>query len=102
MDVVQGVKQYITRMIKESGAGMKVLLMDKETVSEDHADWANPLLVVYGPVDSRYLCSLKNDGCSSHQALSMSINISLIPRIMSIIRTHFFLFTLSVTGFRVS
>ena len=33
MDVVQGVKQYITRMIKESGAGMKVLLMDKETVS---------------------------------------------------------------------
>lgn len=33
MDVVLGVKQYITRMIKESGAGMKVLLMDKETVS---------------------------------------------------------------------
>lgn len=33
MDVVQGVKQYITRMIKESGAGMKVLLMDKETIS---------------------------------------------------------------------
>ena len=33
MDVVQGVKQYITRLIKESGAGMKVLLMDKETVS---------------------------------------------------------------------
>lgn len=33
MNVVQGVKQYITRMIKESGAGMKVLLMDKETVS---------------------------------------------------------------------
>lgn len=32
MDVVLGVKQYITRMIKESGAGMKVLLMDKETV----------------------------------------------------------------------
>ena len=32
MNVVQGVKQYITRMIKESGAGMKVLLMDKETV----------------------------------------------------------------------
>ena len=33
MDVVLGVKQYITRMIKESGAGMKVLLMDKDTVS---------------------------------------------------------------------
>lgn len=33
MNVVQAVKQYITRMIKESGAGMKVLLMDKETIS---------------------------------------------------------------------
>lgn len=33
MNVVQAVKQYITRMIQESGAGMKVLLMDKETVS---------------------------------------------------------------------
>ena len=40
MDVVQGVKQYITRMIKESGAGMKVLLMDKETVS-----WPSTLYV---------------------------------------------------------
>lgn len=33
MNVVHGVKQYITRMISESGAGMKVLLMDKETTS---------------------------------------------------------------------
>ncbi len=33
MNVVQGVKQYVTQMIKESGSGMKVLLMDKETVS---------------------------------------------------------------------
>ena len=33
MNVVQGVKQYVTRMIKDSGAGMKVLLMDRETVS---------------------------------------------------------------------
>lgn len=39
MDVVLGVKQYISKMIKESGAGMKVLLMDKETV--------RPLAVVY-------------------------------------------------------
>ena len=39
MDVVQGVKQYITRMIKESGAGMKVLLMDKETVSQTLFLW---------------------------------------------------------------
>lgn len=33
MDVVLAVKQYISRMISESGAGMKVLLMDSETVS---------------------------------------------------------------------
>lgn len=33
MNVVQAVKQYIAHMIQESGAGMKVLLMDKETIS---------------------------------------------------------------------
>lgn len=33
MDVVLGVKRYISRMIEESGAGMKVLVMDKDTVS---------------------------------------------------------------------
>ena len=33
MDVVLGVKRYISRMIEESGAGMKVLMMDEETVS---------------------------------------------------------------------
>ena len=32
MDVVTAVKSYIQRMISDSGAGMKVLLMDKETV----------------------------------------------------------------------
>ncbi|GAB1606588.1 vacuolar protein sorting-associated protein 45-like [Argonauta hians] len=31
MNVVQAVKQYISKMIEESGPGMKVLLMDKET-----------------------------------------------------------------------
>lgn len=33
MNVTQAVKQYVTQMTKDSGAGMKVLLMDKETVS---------------------------------------------------------------------
>ena len=33
MNVAQAVKQYVTQMTKDSGAGMKVLLMDKETVS---------------------------------------------------------------------
>ena len=35
MNVSQSVKQYVTQMIKDSGAGMKVLVMDKETV-RDH------------------------------------------------------------------
>ena len=32
MNVILAVKQYISRMIEDSGPGMKVLLMDKETV----------------------------------------------------------------------
>ena len=33
MNVVFAVKQYVSKMIEDSGPGMKVLLMDKETVS---------------------------------------------------------------------
>ena len=33
MDVVYAVKKYITDMIDQAGPGMKVLLMDNETVS---------------------------------------------------------------------
>ena len=33
MNVILAVKQYVTKMIEDSGPGMKVLLMDKETVS---------------------------------------------------------------------
>lgn len=33
MNVIQAVKMYITKMTDESGPGMKVILMDKETVS---------------------------------------------------------------------
>ena len=33
MNVILAVKQYVTKMIEDSGQGMKVLLMDKETVS---------------------------------------------------------------------
>lgn len=32
MNVILAVKQYVTKMIEDSGPGMKVLLMDKETV----------------------------------------------------------------------
>jgi len=39
MNVILAVKQYVSKMIDDSGPGMKVLLMDKETVSsaQDHA-----------------------------------------------------------------
>lgn len=33
MNVILAIKQYISKMIEESGPGMKVLLMDKETVN---------------------------------------------------------------------
>ncbi|KAK3098847.1 hypothetical protein FSP39_023672 [Pinctada imbricata] len=33
MNVIVAIKQYISKMIEESGPGMKVLLMDKETTS---------------------------------------------------------------------
>ena len=33
MNVILAVKNYISKMIDDSGPGMKVLLMDKETVS---------------------------------------------------------------------
>jgi len=33
MNVILAIKQYISKMIDDSGPGMKVLLMDKETVS---------------------------------------------------------------------
>nr|XP_008123293.1 PREDICTED: vacuolar protein sorting-associated protein 45-like [Anolis carolinensis] len=33
MNVVFAVKQYISKMIEDTGTGMKVLLMDKETTS---------------------------------------------------------------------
>ena len=36
MNVILAVKQYISKMIEDSGPGMKVLLMDKETVSMEN------------------------------------------------------------------
>ena len=39
MDVCLAVKQYISQMIEDSGAGMKVLVMDKETVSVQGYRW---------------------------------------------------------------
>ncbi len=39
MNVILAVKQYISKMIEDSGPGMKVLLMDKETVSGCFPEW---------------------------------------------------------------
>lgn len=36
MNVILAVKQYVTKMIEDSGPGMKVFLMDKETVRDPH------------------------------------------------------------------
>ena len=33
MNVVTAIRFYINRMVEESGSGMKILLMDQETVS---------------------------------------------------------------------
>ena len=33
MDVIVAARKYITKMIEDSGPGMKVLMLDKETVS---------------------------------------------------------------------
>jgi hypothetical protein len=35
MNVIKAVQLYIDKMIDEAGPGMKILLMDKETVRED-------------------------------------------------------------------
>ena len=36
MNVIVAVKQYITKMIDDVGEGMKVLLMDKDTVRQHY------------------------------------------------------------------
>lgn len=36
MDVITAVKLYINKMTNESGPGMKILLMDKDTVGTNH------------------------------------------------------------------
>lgn len=34
MNVIKAIQLYIDKMIEEAGPGMKILLMDRETVSE--------------------------------------------------------------------
>lgn len=46
MNVIQAVKLYITKMTEESGPGMKVIVMDKETVSDSHKILAFSLVLI--------------------------------------------------------
>lgn len=39
MNLIQVVKMYITKMTDDCGPGMKMLLMDKETVSNSRVIW---------------------------------------------------------------
>lgn len=45
MNVTLAVKQYISKMIENSGPGMKVLLMDKETVSNCSENGYNVVVI---------------------------------------------------------
>lgn len=46
MNLIQVVKMYITKMTDDCGPGMKMLLMDKETVSNSREIW-NCQFVLY-------------------------------------------------------
>lgn len=46
MDVITAIKLYINKMTNESGPGMKILLMDKETVSS---------ILVYEKIINQYV-----------------------------------------------
>lgn len=48
MNVTLAVKQYISKMVESSGPGMKVLLMDRETVRHPGQDRLI-VLVLYSP-----------------------------------------------------
>lgn len=70
MNVILAVKQYVTKMIEDSGPGMKVLLMDKETVSEYLIDnnlnhrISTKALGVTPQSFSRYLGKFCHSSCS--------------------------------------
>lgn len=41
MDVIASVKFYLNKMVEECGVGLKVLVMDKETVSDRQRSTTN-------------------------------------------------------------
>lgn len=42
MNVIKSVQLYIEQMIEEAGPGMKIMLLDRETVSRSHEILLNP------------------------------------------------------------
>ena len=50
MNVILAVKNYISRMIDESGPGMKILLMDRETVRSRFCKTVVAVTVTLPPV----------------------------------------------------
>ncbi|KAG7225227.1 hypothetical protein INR49_014617 [Caranx melampygus] len=59
MNVTLAVKQYISKMVESSGPGMKVLLMDRETVRHRGQERL-AALVLYSPIDSQNRDSMKH------------------------------------------
>lgn len=47
MNVLLAVRMYISKMIQESGPGMKVLLMDRETVRKSTYFYIVPNKIIY-------------------------------------------------------
>lgn len=84
MNVVQAVRLYISKMVQESGAGMKVLLMDKETVNIlAEALWLHKVVtycVLYG-ADWNYKYGIFPVGDSSEGSLPVREARDTISRI---------------------
>ena len=74
MNVILAVKQYVTKMIEDSGPGMKVLLMDKETVRNllfvTPIDWLRKEITKFHFVISRNNCLVALQGVNGVTAYS--------------------------------
>ena len=78
MNLSQAVKQYVTQMIKDSGAGMKVLVMDKETVSFPFSLYVSVFFMSF-PCFSLSLLSVTLLSCElrGHLLVSSRLSVSL-------------------------
>ncbi|VVC99630.1 unnamed protein product [Leptidea sinapis] len=85
MNVIQAVKMYITKMTEESGPGMKVILMDKETTSIvsmvfSHSEILQKEVYLFERIESHTKCdNLKHMKCIVF-IRPTSENIALLSR----------------------